>query len=174
MLAMRTKKELDELYKQVRRDYLAGDLADISLMAIAEKYSITWVTAKRWLAKIQPPIKEKKFQSLITELPADWQWIKLAVNPQIKNQFDNLSNEKKILLYKLLDTELKTDIQFDSPIIEHNINAGPTTKTIAIKVSPGAIAIWKSLPTIRKNNQFSRASWAINKVISPFLRLMLE
>lgn len=175
----RNRKELAEVQKQVESDYKAGKLAGMSFNAIADKYEITGVTAKKWITKLESPkplinSTGKGFKTLVAEVPKDWQWLKLRVSDSLKERFDKLANDRKVALYKLMDSEIKL-------LDTKNIDGGPInlfnpegkmTKFIIIKVSPEAIARWQEIPTVRAGNSFSRTSWAVNQVILPFLNML--
>jgi hypothetical protein len=175
----RNRKELAEVRKQVESDYKAGKLAGMSFNAIADKYTINAMTAKKWITKIESPkplinSTGKGFKTLITEVPKDWQWLKLRVSDSLKEKFDKLPNDRKVRLYKLMDSDIKlldTENIDGGPISLFNPE-GKMTKFITIKVSPEAIARWQEIPTVREGNAFSRTSWAVNKVIQPFLNML--
>jgi predicted DNA-binding protein (MmcQ/YjbR family) len=174
----RNRKELAEVQKQLESDYKAGNLAGMSFNAIADKYTINAMTAKKWITKIKAPAPAqpigKGFKTLVVEVPKDWQWLKLRVSDNLKEKFDKLTTNQKVTLYKLVDSEIKL-------LDQDNIDGGPIslfnpegkmTKFITIKVSPEAIARWQEIPTIREGNAFSRTSWAVNNVILPFLNML--
>lgn len=175
----RNRKELAELFKQVESDYKAGKLAGLSFNAIADKYEINGMTAKKWITNLENPKAPvnpigKGFKTLVAEVPKDWEWLKLRVSDGLKESFDKLTSNQKVTLYKLMDSEIKlldTENIEGGPISLFNPD-GKMTKFITIKVSPEAIARWGEIPTVRAGNSFSRTSWAVNQVIQPFLNML--
>jgi hypothetical protein len=195
MTKRRTKKESDDLFQRIYLDKKAGKLTFFTMKALAEKYGVTQVTMKDWLEKMDEGLDrcgnkiyvskkgiryqraEKSFgvtQLSQFDVPSDWVSVCIATykyldgRPSIRDRYKKLSTGAKVVLWKLIDSELsKLDADtFDYPVC--SIPGEIASASIRIKISPGSEAKWRNLGVKGVN---SKSRWVLNNVIDPFLNL---